>query len=213
MVHLVLYCRFLSSFAALCVLPLRCFAQPHVLEPKVKFSTTVTESSFGTTAEVHGGLRGNVYHIPPATWKLPNFAKLKPVGTIYTHCLNIPPRHFSEGFPGISSRDEWFAIDYTASFYVEKPGKYEFFLTSDDGSKLYIDGRTVINNDGHHPPEDEFGAINLKIGPHSIRVSYFQGPSYDIALVLGVRRPSEKQWRTFRRRSSTPPISREATTR
>jgi hypothetical protein len=37
---------------------------------------------------------------------------MKPVGTIHTSSLNIPPRIFTDGFPGVTDRFEWFAIDY-----------------------------------------------------------------------------------------------------
>ena len=45
------------------------------------------------------------------TSHLPKFEKMKPVGTIYTSSLNLPPQDFRQGFPGVTSRFEWFAID------------------------------------------------------------------------------------------------------
>jgi hypothetical protein len=195
-----------SRFAVVCFWPLSSFSQaPPAEGPTVKFSTTVTESSFGTAVVLPGALRGDLYHLPPESLRLPNFTKLRPVGSIYTHSLNIPPRPFDEGFAGVSTRNEWFAIDYYGNFYVEKPGRYEFVLTSDDGSKLYINGKTVIDNDGYHPVQEEFGSIKLSKGIHAIRVSYFQGPRYSIALVLGVRRPGEREWRPFSTEEYKPP--------
>jgi hypothetical protein len=146
---------------------------------------------FGTTVVIPSGLRGRVYHIRRNTTKLPDFSKLKPAGTIYTSSLNIPPQDFRQGFPGVTKRFEWFAIDYSGRFWVAKPGEYRFVLTSDDGARLYIDDALIIDNDGTHPPQELTGTVDLTGGVHSIRVSYFQGPRFEVALVLKVAPPGE----------------------
>src|SRR5258708_6436179 len=80
-------------------------------EPKFTFGTTVVSST---------GFVGQIYYLRPGTEILPNFKKMKPKGTIYTTTLNVPPRDFTEGFPGLTNRFEWFAIRYEAKFWVEK---------------------------------------------------------------------------------------------
>src|SRR5947209_1073214 len=96
---------------------------------------------FGTTVVIPDGLRGEIYYLKRNTERLPNFRKLKPVGTVYTTTLNVPPQSFDQGFPGVSKRFEWFAIDYTGKFWVQYAGIHRFLLLSDDGSKLFIDGK------------------------------------------------------------------------
>jgi hypothetical protein len=147
--------------------------------------------TFGITVVIPSALQGRIYNIRHDTKKLPNFRKMKPVGTIYATSLNVPPQDFTLGFPGVTKRVEWFAIDYTGRFWVEKPGDYGFSLTSDDGANLYIDAELVIDNDGQHPPRERVGAAHLSHGVHQIRVSYFQGPRYHVALVLKVAPPGE----------------------
>jgi PA14 domain len=148
------------------------------------------EFRFGTTVVIPTGLQGNVYHISEFAKKLPsNLGKKKPVGTIYTTSLNIPTQDFRAGFPGVTKKTEWFAIDYTGKFWIQTPGKYKFVLTSDDGSKLYIDDQVVIDNDGLHSTLAKDASIELTQGIHKIRVSYFQGPGFQIALVLEVESP------------------------
>ena len=161
-------------------------------------------TTFGVTVVDPFGLRGEIYLLPPGTEELPKFEKLKSIGAVYTSALNIPPRDFLEGFPGITDRFEWFAIDYTGHFYIDDPGKYRFLLGSDDGSKLYIDNKRIIDNDGIHPIQYEEASMTLKGGIHSIRISYFQGPRTGIALVLGVARPGE-DWRAFSTDEFRPP--------
>lgn len=148
--------------------------------------------TFGTTVVIPSGLEGHVYHIRHNTKELPNFAKMKPVGAIYATSLNVPPQDFRQGFPGVTKRFEWFAIDYKGRFWVEDPGDYEFSLLADDGANLYIDHELVIDNDGQHPPRERTGSVRLAHGVHEIRVSYFQGPRYHVALVLKVAPPGGK---------------------
>jgi hypothetical protein len=136
--------------------------------------------------------------------KLPKFQQLQPAGNIYTMKLNVKPRDFREGFPGVTGRFEWFAIDYNARFWIEKPGKYSFRLLSDDGSALYIDERRIIDNDCMHPASTVTGNARLDGGIHDIRVSYFQGPRFQVALALYVKPPGE-EWRVFDMQEFKPP--------
>ncbi len=166
-------------------------------------SVNGSRAVFGVTVVDNSGLEGKVYLIKPESQELPNFKKLKPKGSLYTSALNIPPRHFTEGFPGITDRFEWFAIDYTGRFWIEREGMYGFGLTSDDGSKLYIDDRLLIDNDGIHPAVKLARSARLTRGVHRIRVSYFQGPRDGLALVLEVAPPGER-WRIFSTKEFRP---------
>jgi hypothetical protein len=160
---------------------------------------------FGTTVVIPSGLRGLVYHLHHNRSQLPDFEKLKPAGpAIYTSSLNVPPQDFKQGFPGVTKRNEWFAIDYTGRFWIADPGLYSFALLSDDGAELYIDDQVVIDNDGLHPPLEMKGAIELAGGLHRIRVSYFQGPKFQIALVLKIAGPGQ-ELRVFSTDEFKPP--------
>ncbi len=155
------------------------------------------EYTFGTTVSSSAGLEGKIYLLEPFTELLPRFNPKKAVGSIYTTSLNVPPQSFQRGFPGITNRFEWFAIDYTGKFWVETPGVYAFNLISDDGSMLWIEDRLLIDNDGTHPPVALTASARLTRGAYRIRVAYFQGPRDGIALVLSVRTPGAA-WRIFR---------------
>jgi hypothetical protein len=162
------------------------------------------EPLFGLAAPLPYSLRGAVYAIPSFSTLLPDFKRLRPVGLLYTYSLNVPKRLFTEGMPGVTDRIEWFAIDCEAEFWVRGPGKYRFRLTSDDGSRLSIDDRVVIDNDGVHETEAMGGSVLLESGRHHIRVSYFQGPRDFVALVLEVAPPGQA-FRVFDTRRFRPP--------
>jgi PA14 domain len=160
---------------------------------------------FGTTVVIPSGLRGLVYNIHHNRTQLPDFEKMKPAGAaIYASSLNVPPQDFRQGFPGVTKRAEWFAIDYTGKFWIANPGIYNFSLLSDDGAKLYIDDQVMIDNDGLHPPQEKTGALELAGGLHRIRVSYFQGPRNYLALVLKIAGPGE-ELRVFSTDEFKPP--------
>jgi hypothetical protein len=171
----------------LVIFPLMALVVSAQEDPVTHFETTV----FGTTVVISAGLRGDIYYIPEDSRFLPKLEKMKPVGSIYTSELNIGVRSFLGGFPGVTERTEWFAIDYRGRFWIENPGQYTFALLSDDGSKLYIDGHTSINNDGIHSAQGYVAVVKLKHGWHQIRISYFQGPRTEVALVLAYAPPGK----------------------
>lgn len=145
---------------------------------------TAQGGGFGTAGEVPFALQGRVYFVPEGSEQLPDFSRLRPQGTISTTQLNIQPQSFTVGFPGVTDRFEWFAIDYRGRIMLPQAGTYTFRLTSDDGSKLFIDGREVIDNDGIHGVQPMDGQAELTAGIHEVRVQYFQGPRDEVALVL-----------------------------
>ena len=60
--------------------------------------------------------------------------------------------------------------------YVQIPseGLYEFGLSSDDGSVLWIGDSLVVDNDGLHGSGEIPGQIALKAGLHPITIKMFQ---------------------------------------
>ena len=80
--------------------------------------------------------------------------------------------HFSLDVP--NRRGEEFAIRFTASISIPRDGKYTFYTTSDDGSRLYVNSRPVVNNDGDHSLSERQGSIDLTAGEHPVTVTYYQ---------------------------------------
>ena len=67
-----------------------------------------------------------------------------------------------------------FAIKYSGDFFVSQPGDYTFYLTSDDGSRLSIDGEQVIDNDGVFAATQKTVTLNLEAGNHAMELRYFE---------------------------------------
>lgn len=132
------------------------------------------DKRIGKPAKVKFDLTGEIYYLEPNTSQLPDFSKLKPVAVLHTKTIDVPARDYRDGYPGVKGRIEWFAIDFKGTIKVPRSGTYAFLLTSDDGSKLYIDDNLLIDNDGVHNATTEEGIAGLTAGEHRIRVSYFR---------------------------------------
>ena len=74
----------------------------------------------------------------------------------------------------LAQQDSYFGFTFKGIIQVPKDGIYTLYLTSNDGSKLYLDDKELINSDGLHPIVEESVRIALKAGNHPVRVKYFQ---------------------------------------
>ena len=95
---------------------------------------------------------------------LPDISKLAPDLTGVSRGLDI----------GAGKRNENVVLSFTGFLPIEKQGKYSFRIGSDDGSKLYIDGKLILDNDGIHPTTFKEDTILLGPGKHAIRVDWFE---------------------------------------
>ena len=99
--------------------------------------------------------------------KLPDFDNLKPEseGAIASGLFDI----------GLRTRDTAFGFVFSGSLIVPQAGNYTFYLDSDDGSRLTIDGKPLIEYDGIHGTGQEHQAtVSLKAGRLPIKLEYFQ---------------------------------------
>ncbi|MEI6412525.1 MAG: PA14 domain-containing protein, partial [Bacteroidota bacterium] len=70
---------------------------------------------------------------------------------------------------------EQFALRASGYLVLEKDDNVVLQLSSDDGSRLYLDGQLLIDNDGSHGMEEKEAEVALRAGHHSLKVEYFQG--------------------------------------
>jgi hypothetical protein len=78
-----------------------------------------------------------------------------------------------DNWPGTKFQD-FFYIRWTGMIRVPADGKYTFSLDSDDGSRLFIDGRQVVDNGGVHGMEEVSGSVQLTAGDHALKVEFFE---------------------------------------
>jgi len=67
-----------------------------------------------------------------------------------------------------------FGVVWTGYLTVPGADDYRFATTSDDGSRLFVDDRLVVDNSGPHRSETKSGTISLARGSHRVRLEYTQ---------------------------------------
>jgi alpha-L-fucosidase len=97
--------------------------------------------------------------------KLPNFDALKAESVESATTLDVPTS-------GKGLR-EFVGRRYSAQLRVPQDDVYVFELTADDGARLWIDDKLVVDNDGLHSPQARTGRIALAKGPHMLRIEWF----------------------------------------
>lgn len=73
-----------------------------------------------------------------------------------------------------SPLDDGFGYEFRTYIRIPERGVYKFYTYSDDGSRLLIDGQTVVDNDGSHSARKVTGKVALEAGFHELRVLYFE---------------------------------------
>lgn len=114
-------------------------------------------------SNLESGIQGSLYF---GRWsKLPDFNKISRASGMLMKNFDISPDKARESF------------GYVFEGYVNIPknGVYKFYLESDDGSKLELDEKMMIDNDGLHSSIEKSTEIPLAKGYHSLRLSYFNG--------------------------------------
>lgn len=125
---------------------------------------TQAEPVVGEGKQLVAGIR---YELYDGVWKqLPDFDSLKPIKTGNLDTLNLSPGGYRGNY----------GMRFNGYLDIAKDGEYTFFLASDDGSKLTIDGKDVLIHDNIHPAiEKRSDKIMLKAGKHPLVIAYFQG--------------------------------------
>lgn len=70
--------------------------------------------------------------------------------------------------------EDHYGYEFTSYLNIPETAVYRFFINSDDGAKLYIDGKLLIDNDGSHSAARKGQKVALKKGFHEIKIEYFE---------------------------------------
>jgi sugar lactone lactonase YvrE len=143
------------------------------------FGTVTTSGTYAVTITVSDGVSSDSTSF---TWRvvdnlglnyeyfqgsfdvLPNFDALTALKEGTVPNFTLAPR----------LQEDFYAFRFRGRIDITTAGSYRFFTTSDDGSRLLIDGTMVVNNDGLHGAVEQFGDITLGVGKHTIEVTFFE---------------------------------------
>ena len=125
------------------------------------------------SAALSPGLKAEFFDFTTRLKKLPNLGG-RVADVTRTDAL-IDYRPTGSPWPGLDGRfANTFASRQTGYLEVDTAGRYTLDLRSSDGSKLWLDGKLLINNDGLHPMRQRSRTVALFAGLHSLRVDYFE---------------------------------------
>lgn len=65
-----------------------------------------------------------------------------------------------------------FSLVFSTYIQIDVEGEYHFYLQSDDGSKLYVDGEKIVDNGGSHGVIEKTGSVVLAKGRHALTVEF-----------------------------------------
>jgi hypothetical protein len=136
---------------------------PEEIEPYVQL---VLRQKVEPVVTLEGGIKDLKYRVYEGQWeKLPEFDKLEPVseGTLPNGLIDL----------AVSQKKEKYGIVFTGSLDAPKSGDYFLQMASDDGARILIDGKKVVEHDGLHGAQLKKAKANLKEGKHEIRIEYF----------------------------------------
>ena len=119
---------------------------------------------------------------PPVEAHIQAILKGEPIKTVKTDRLDYASGgSFVDGVPG-----DKFATVAEGTFEVP-PGKYVLDVTTDDGCKVWVDGKEVISNAWKYQGPTPYAAdLDLTTGKHTIRVEHFEIGGY-AALKVNLR--------------------------
>jgi hypothetical protein len=123
------------------------------------------------------GIQAAIFRLNKEPAQMPNFASLRKSASPLAALLstNIDFRDFSKSFVqerfGFSTR---FGMTLTGFIEIPSTDTWHIFIESDDGSKVFVDGSLLVDNDGLHGMIEKKGSRYLTKGKHHLLVEFSQ---------------------------------------
>jgi hypothetical protein len=117
------------------------------------------------------GLDVRFYALAAEVPVVPDFRTLAPYAI--TTLPNVDVASTGGNF-STSGRADLVGASFAGWISILTTGTWTFFTESDDGSKLFIDGTLVVNNDGPHGMVERAGEVSLEAGLHLFRYDFFE---------------------------------------
>ncbi len=160
--------------------------------------------------QLERGLRAEYFHLDDPE-RLPDFATLAPVATGVVRSVDFPS---TDGPLVPSGPSDHFGVVLSGVLALPSSASRTFSLESDDGSRLFIDGVLVVDNDGLHAMVEkslplEWGDVEMSLadpggthdlhivhvtpdGPATVKLNWieFRGPGVAEGGVAGTPAPA-----------------------
>ncbi|CAE6968934.1 PKHD1L1, partial [Symbiodinium sp. CCMP2456] len=153
---------------------IRCLVPPapEELQEEENRTKNITVRVMTASQDLQPGLRGEYFFFSQGS-SLPSFDGRGADLVRVDPTLNFPRLRAS--WEGMSVSDH-FAVRWTGFLRVHRAGMYRFFIGSDDGSQLFINGEMVINHDRLHGFSERSSLDTMFQGEsvHMVTVLFFE---------------------------------------
>ena len=124
-----------------------------------------------SSGQTEPGIHVDYYYPSASNVALETLEKMTPKdsGVVPEIVMNVPQRKEADKF----------ALKFSGMISAPGAGRYTFSIASDDGSRLYLNGELLINNDGLHGMVEKSATVNLAAGAHELVVTYFDNGGGD----------------------------------
>jgi len=120
--------------------------------------------------------KGKVYNIPYKMGKKgygPHVYEYEEIGELDWPEINVPDQENENPFPDVGKKSLFGMVLYS-DLTISQDACYEFILSSDDGSLLWIDKKLVVNNKGDHKMTEVRDTVQIKKGSYTAKIWYNQ---------------------------------------
>jgi cytochrome c len=135
-----------------------------------EISTLESPSDEINVEELLPGIVTSIYKIPLGTDKMPNNIESK-----QAIMAGIMPNYDNVNGGDFSELEDNFALVGNGYLSIPEDGIYDMRIWSDDGSRVTLNGKIILDNDGLHGTEMKETRLGLKKGYHPFKVEFFQG--------------------------------------
>jgi len=98
----------------------------------------------------------------------------KPVAVREVERIDFDPDDGVSPAPGLVGH-EHYSVRWTGTVELAKAGSYDVMANADDGIRVLLDGKKVLDDWSDHAPRTTLKTLQLKAGKHQVVVEYYQG--------------------------------------
>jgi len=118
------------------------------------------------------GLVGEYYLFADTLTDFPDLRYLTPVQEGIDANVNVPSTTLA--FNNVTGLIDNFSVRWAGQILIDQTNEVTFFVSSSEGSRLYIDGKVVVDHGGLHTVTEKSGKVVLTGGWHDIELVMFE---------------------------------------
>jgi hypothetical protein len=86
--------------------------------------------------------------------------------------------NWSDGAPATGLPSDFFSVRWTRSLYLSPAGYYRFTITADDGVRLWVDDKSLLDEWHRADSQTYYVDVYLAAGTHAVKLEYYDHTGY-----------------------------------